>query len=113
MAEGLRPPIPEPAKLPGGGAELGGLDAYLALLQKCWAQSPEDRPPFGIILDELSSLYASCTGGVLEEQQSGGSLARSQPDPAPRPRHVLCNVDVTLGRNVQPSPFSVAEYPAE
>jgi hypothetical protein len=30
-----------------------GLDAYIALLQRCWAQQPEQRPSFREVAREL------------------------------------------------------------
>ncbi len=103
MAEGRRPPIPELAQLPGDCASFEGLDAYMALLQKCCAQSPGDRPPFDAILMELSSLLESCSGVVLEGQDNWGLLG--QQERAQRPINVLWDVDVARGQEIQPSPF--------
>lgn len=48
ITSGGRPPIPEPTKLPGSeaGGQFDGLDDYIALMQRCWAQTPEERPSF-------------------------------------------------------------------
>ncbi len=54
VAQGGRPPIPERHQLPGKDtARFEGLDAYIALMQRCWAQSPADRPLFAEINDSL------------------------------------------------------------
>ena len=41
--EGARPPVPPAERVPGGS--FSGLPGYVALMQRCWAQQPEDRPP--------------------------------------------------------------------
>lgn len=53
MQRGLRPPIPSSEELPGAERGFAGLDRYVALLKRCWAQRPEDRPTFGEIVAEL------------------------------------------------------------
>ena len=40
--EGARPPVPPAERIPGGSFQ--GLPGYLALMERCWAQQPEDRP---------------------------------------------------------------------
>ena len=50
---GRRLVVPPAEGLPGGGADLAGLDAYVALLQRCWAQEPQERPTFEDIIPEL------------------------------------------------------------
>jgi serine/threonine protein kinase len=58
LGAGERPPIPPRSELPGppGTAEWEGLDGYLALMQRCWAQEPEDRPSFEAIINELEGM---------------------------------------------------------
>lgn len=52
MTAGGRLPLPEdPADLPGG--TFPGLPAYLALMQRCWAQEPAERPGFAEIINLL------------------------------------------------------------
>ncbi|GAB4821003.1 hypothetical protein N2152v2_008049 [Parachlorella kessleri] len=47
VAASGRPALPPRQDLPGSDAgELGGLDGYIALMQRCWAQDPEERPSF-------------------------------------------------------------------
>lgn len=50
---GRRPEIPPPKELPGNSADFPGLDAYIALINKCWAQDPADRPGFQEIINDL------------------------------------------------------------
>jgi hypothetical protein len=38
---------------PPMAAPLAGLEAYVALLQRCWAQAPEERPDFQHVAREL------------------------------------------------------------
>ncbi len=51
IIKGGRPPIPALDKLPGGGFE--GLADYVALMQRCWAHDPVDRPIFAEIVATL------------------------------------------------------------
>ncbi len=39
-----RPELPPVSELPGGA--FSDWDAYLALMNACWAHEPEDRPTF-------------------------------------------------------------------
>ncbi len=51
---GARLEFPAPSALPGdAGAAFEGLQAYIALVQRCWAQSPEERPTFAEIIAQL------------------------------------------------------------
>ena len=55
VMKGDRLEVPPPAKLPGGGFK--GLPAYTALMERCWAQAPEDRPAsFAEVIAELRAL---------------------------------------------------------
>lgn len=54
---GERLPIPPVESLPGPDApRFAGLPAYLALMQRCWAQEPERRPGFQQVVAELRQL---------------------------------------------------------
>ena len=52
---GLRPPIPDPATLPGPGP-FAGLGRYIELMEACWSQEPSARPSFNEICDVLKKL---------------------------------------------------------
>ena len=48
-------------------------EAYLALMQRCWAQDPADRPAFAEIIGELRGLLSrtlAASGGIA----AAGSL---------------------------------------
>ena len=45
--------LPGMATAEGGAGPPEGLDEYIALLRRCWAQDPEQRPSFGDIIPEL------------------------------------------------------------
>ncbi len=54
VADGGRLEIPPQDQLPGRDtATFQGLDAYVALIQHCWAQQPEERPTFQEIIEQL------------------------------------------------------------
>lgn len=54
VTHGGRPPIPEPEALPGvGSSGFQGLGAYIELIQRCWAQTPGERPSFPEISEAL------------------------------------------------------------
>ena len=54
-------PIPPRSELPGpGGATWAGLDAYVALLRRCTARAPADRPPLEHACAELQMLREMC-----------------------------------------------------
>lgn len=57
VQRGGRLEVPPADQLPGAdtatfGAS-GGLDAYCALMQQCWAQAPADRPSFAEVSARL------------------------------------------------------------
>ena len=54
LFHGNRPQLPPRDELPGPDtAAFAGLDAYIALMQRCWAQDPSKRPPFAEIVPTL------------------------------------------------------------
>ncbi len=53
VMNGGRLEIPDDSHIPGLDGGIEGISAYRALLQRCWAQSPQDRPSFDEIVDEL------------------------------------------------------------
>jgi serine/threonine protein kinase len=54
LRTGGRPTIPPADQLPGG--TFPGLQAYVALMQRCWAQEPGDRPSFALVAEELGRM---------------------------------------------------------
>jgi hypothetical protein len=54
LMKGERPLIPAREALPGpDNAQFSGLHAYIALMERCWAQDPAVRPNFKEIITEL------------------------------------------------------------
>lgn len=48
-----------PTRQPSSTAPLlqfGGVDAYIALMQRCWAADPAERPDFGEVVRQLRCL---------------------------------------------------------
>ena len=63
--------IPARDRLPGADTpSWAGLDAYVALLKRCWAQSPYDRPAFDRAAAELRCGCGQCLGGRCAPQLS-------------------------------------------
>lgn len=61
VSKGNRPPIPAAAVLPGpadGQPSPAALAAYVALMQRCWAQDPAQRPDFQGVAAELAAVTA-------------------------------------------------------
>lgn len=71
VTHGQRPPIPSLEELPGAEQEFGGLDEYLDLMQRCWAQSPADRPAFTEVVGRLKAIAQ--TAFLLPPQQEATS----------------------------------------
>ncbi|KAL4517811.1 hypothetical protein Ndes2437B_g03932 [Nannochloris sp. 'desiccata'] len=57
VLKGGRPALPPRAELPGLKPS-DNLDAYTALIQRCWAQEPSARPDFNSIASELRALQS-------------------------------------------------------
>ena len=56
VSEGQRLPIPPPQGLPGPKPDdPAKLNAYIGLMERCWAQNPTDRPDFERIANELET----------------------------------------------------------
>lgn len=71
VSTGGRLPIPDPTKLPGiENDDFSGLHNFTALLQRCWAQNPADRPTFAEIVDILRCVYKG-----LRQLQSATNIA--------------------------------------
>ena len=55
VMEGKRLEVPPASALPGGGFK--GLPDYVKLMERCWAQAPEDRPAsFAEVIAELRKI---------------------------------------------------------
>lgn len=63
ILDGGRLPIPEQEQLPGPGGVFqnpgpaAGIGLYLGLMERCWAQRPEDRPTFPDIITSLRCVH--------------------------------------------------------
>lgn len=66
VLDGGRLPMPDLGQLPGPGGNFqapgpaGGIQLYLALMARCWAQQPEDRPTFTDIIASLRCAGIFC-----------------------------------------------------
>jgi serine/threonine protein kinase len=58
--QGGRPEIPAPEAMPGADSgSWAGLPRYTALMRRCWAQNPLDRPSFQEVVSELREIEPS------------------------------------------------------
>ncbi|KAG7668202.1 putative Serine/threonine-protein kinase CTR1 [Nannochloris sp. 'desiccata'] len=63
VTEGGRLEVPDRSALPGPDTmQFEELDQYVALMRKCWAHNPEDRPTFQEIIAELRDMLSARTG---------------------------------------------------
>lgn len=53
VSKGERLPVPALEQVPGPQPSEQLFDAYVALLQRCWAQLPEERPAFNDVITDL------------------------------------------------------------
>jgi hypothetical protein len=53
ICQGTRPELPPLQDLPGADRSFTRLPDYVALMQRCWAQNPADRPTFQVVVKEL------------------------------------------------------------
>lgn len=52
-----RLPVPQKSEIPGPeGGSWRNLNRYVALMERCWAQNPGDRPDFEEIMSELKQM---------------------------------------------------------
>jgi serine/threonine protein kinase len=64
VTEGGRLEIPARERLPGpDSATWGELDAYVRLVQRCWAQIPQDRPRFKEVIADLRDMLERTLSG--------------------------------------------------
>jgi ankyrin repeat protein/serine/threonine protein kinase len=77
LATGGRPEVPPRGELPGPGAgAFAGLDEYEALMRRCWAQAPEERPPFDEVAGALVALLEAHAGARPGAGAGAGGAAR-------------------------------------
>ncbi len=79
IMEGRRLAMPAPGQLPGGSKQTPGLEEYMQLVQRCWAQDPEDRPSFRDIVAELrcgQQVGAACCAAQPEHRVESGAVLR-------------------------------------
>lgn len=73
VMDGGRLEVPAAEALPGGGGSFEGLDAYVALIRKCWAQNPLDRPTFSEVIAQLRDLLSLALQKNAAAKQGAGS----------------------------------------
>lgn len=59
VSSGDRLAMPALEALPGKLPERAVYDAYVALVRRCWAQDPAERPTFGDIISELRNILST------------------------------------------------------
>ena len=91
ISSGGRPPIPEPGSIPGGG--FPGLPAYLALMQRCWAEQPAERPAFAEVVAELRQVPL----GAAAIERRVGPPGRPLHSPSPPEREICLMRGLPLG----------------
>lgn len=86
MLEGGRLPIPDLGQLPGPGGDFlapspaSGMQLYLVLMARCWAQRPEDRPTFSDIITSLRCAgLCVIDGSTCKSGVELGSWQREKP----------------------------------
>jgi hypothetical protein len=76
VTEGGRLEVPDRSELPGPDTmTFDGLETYVALMRRCWAQRPEDRPAFQEIISDLRELLSA----TLAKTGRGVALHPTQP----------------------------------
>ncbi len=79
VGNGGRLTIPSRWDLPGlDTKQFTGLDEYIDLMQRCWAQNPYDRPGFSEIIPELKRMEASMPEIIDEYRMSPAPSSASQ-----------------------------------
>lgn len=70
IMNGIQMEVPAQDRLPGpDAASFAGLDDYIALMRRCWAQRPDERPSFQEVVQELCRLLT-----MSEESPSPAAL---------------------------------------
>lgn len=71
VLQGGRPATPpDPGALPGGS--FPGLEEYAALYQRCWGQSPGERPRLAEVIATLRCVFSGRERGALLELRGAG-----------------------------------------
>lgn len=60
VTHGGRPPIPALEQLPLQTPDAASYQAYVSLMQRCWAQDPAARPDFSAVVAELKWVPQAC-----------------------------------------------------
>ena len=82
ITSGERLPIPPLPELPGAAPPAELYDAYVRLMQRCWAQDPAQRPPFAEVIAELRGIlgrHASSRALLPGGDGSGDAAQASGP----------------------------------
>ncbi|PRW60009.1 GTP-binding nuclear Ran [Chlorella sorokiniana] len=83
VSRGGRPDIPAREQVPLQAPDPATYDAYVSLMQRCWAQDPAHRPDFAEVVAELKVMLAQCgqeVGSLPSMPQQGSSqLGSSMP----------------------------------
>lgn len=53
VSSGERLPVPPREEVAGAPPPPAVYDGYIALMQRCWAQDPAERPPFADVIVDL------------------------------------------------------------
>lgn len=88
IASGERLPVPALQELPGAPPPAQLYDAYVALMRRCWAQQPADRPTFSQVIVELRGIlgrHASSRALLPEGSSSAGAAGAGEVDQSPGP----------------------------
>ncbi len=76
ITSGERLPVPALADLPGAPPPAPLYEAFVALMRRCWAQDPADRPTFSQVIVELRGIlgrHASFRALLLPDASGGGA----------------------------------------
>jgi len=69
LTQNARPPVPrDRSTLPGRREDNAGftkLEAYIALMERCWSPDPDRRPGFGEIIMQLEDIKTGCLQAPL------------------------------------------------
>ncbi|PRW57695.1 Serine threonine- kinase CTR1 [Chlorella sorokiniana] len=73
LMDGVRLEVPPRDQIPGSDTPtFQYLDTYIALMKRCWAQHPEDRPGFEEVIHEVRAMLEAHSKAVNEEAKAAG-----------------------------------------